>query len=192
MRSADGTAALSAGDGAPHPPRRPAKRSKWPLLVVALLAAHVMILVVVVLVATRDPSFAVTPNYYENAVHWDQSQAQRRASEKLGWRLEVAAADEAERDGSRAVTFTLADAAGTPLTGAKLDVTCFHHAHANQPVHLNATTAADGRATQVMPLRRAGFWDFQCLATAADGRTFTQTITQYVNPPVRLAKAALP
>ena len=167
----------------------PAKRSRWPLLVVAMLAGHVLILVTVVIIATRDPSFAVTPNYYENAVNWDESQAVKRASEKLGWRLEIVAADEADAAGRRAVTFALADATGAPIGNAAIDVNCFHPAPAPRPTRLTATTAADGKATQLLPIRHAGFWDFQCKAVAADGRTFVTTVTQYVNPPTRLAAA---
>jgi nitrogen fixation protein FixH len=160
------------------------KWSKWPLLVVALLGGHVTILVAIVTVATRDPSFAVMPNYYENAVHWDQSQAALRASAKLGWKLENIPSDTSDALGRRTVTFALADAAGKPVANAKVDVTAFHHSHATTPTQLSFTTGVDGKATPVVSIRHAGFWSFQCTAVAADGKTtFTETVTQYINPP---------
>ena len=191
MRAIDGIGSSGNGDGSGVPGAKGrGKQSKWPLLVMALLGGHVAILVAVVVVATRDPSFAVTPNYYENAVNWDRSQAQKRASAKLGWKLEIVAADEADAKGRRAVTFALTDPTGAAIGNATLTVTCFHHARATEPTRLNMMTAADGRAIQLLPIRHAGFWDFQCNAVAPDGRMFTATVTQYVNPPVRLASSA--
>ena len=183
MRAIDGTSGGSAHSLIP--PMPPAWSSKWPLLVVALLGGHVLILVAVVMVATRDPSFAVVPNYYENAVAWDQQQAEKRESAKLGWQLKVTPADEVDLLNRRAITFMLTDASGAGVAGASLDVTCFHHSHATRPIRFSATTAADGQVTQWLTVRHAGFWDFACQAVAADGRKYVETVTLFVNPAMR-------
>jgi hypothetical protein len=166
----------------------PAKgRSRWPFLVVALLAGHVLILAAVVLVATRDPSFAVTPDYYEQAVAWDATQAQKRASEKLGWKLDLLAGDEADRAAGRELSLTLRDASGAAIAGATIEVMCFHHSHATRPQRFTVTTAADGKALATTAIRHPGFWDFRCIARARD-QAFTTTITQSINPPVAHAE----
>ena len=107
-----------------------------------------------------------------------------RASAKLGWKLDLTPADGSDALGRRNVTFKLADAAGKPVGGAKVDMTAFHHSHATTPTRLSFTTGADGKATPLVSVRHAGFWNFQCTAVAADGSTtFTETVTQYINPP---------
>jgi nitrogen fixation protein FixH len=155
---------------------------------VALLSGHVIILAIVALVATRDPSFAVTPDYYEQAVAWDATQAAKRHSAQLGWKLQITPADEADALARRTVTFTLIDAVTTPVAKAKIDVICFHHSRANQAERFTLTTDDEGKASRAIPIRHAGFWDFQCKASAGE-KTFTTTLTQFINPPARLAAA---
>jgi nitrogen fixation protein FixH len=136
-------------------------------------------MMVAVAIATRDRSFAVLPNYYDNAVHWDQDQAKKRASEQLGWKLEIFPAESIDPLGRRNVTLRLTDATGQPLP-ASIEVSYFHHAHANEPQTLSATTGSDGRASVAAPMRYAGFYDFRCTATAGK-QTFTTTLTQFVS-----------
>jgi nitrogen fixation protein FixH len=178
MRPADVPAHASPAPAeTPPPPRR--TPGKWPFIIVGLLLAHVLLMTVAVMIATHDPSFAVTPNYYEQAVNWDKDKAAKLASAQLGWTLRVEAAGRVDPLGRRAATFVLADAAGAPIPAAKLDVLFFHHAHAAEPQALSLTTASDGRAAQLLPMRHAGFYDFRCTAVAG-GKTFTATITQFV------------
>ena len=160
-------------------PRGPRHRSKWPFIVVGLLLAHVGLMTAAVMLATRDKSFAVTPDYYEQALHWDRDQAAKRASEKLGWKLEIQPADQVDPLGRRAATLALTDATGKPIPDAAIEIVYFHHSHAASPLTLKAVTGADGRATQSVPMRYSGFYDFRCTATAG-GKTFVSTITQFV------------
>src|SRR3569623_2033596 len=96
-----------------------------------------------VTIATHDKSFAVTPDYYQRAVHWDEEQAARRASEKLGWRVSIETAPQADPLGRRVVSVVLTDAQGQALPAAQLDVTYFHDAHANEPQTLKLTPDPD-------------------------------------------------
>jgi len=168
-----------AGEPGTRPPR-PRKWGKWPFIIVGLLLTHTLLMTVAVMIATHDPSFAVTPNYYEQAVNWDKDKAAKAASAQLGWKLEVEPAGRVDPLGRRVATFVLTDGAGKPVAGAKLDVLYFHHAHAAEPQKLSITTGADGRAQQLVPMRHAGFYDFRCTAVA-QGKTFAATITQFVN-----------
>ena len=54
---------------------------RWPTIIVALLAGHVVLMMWAVFKATADPNFVVIPNYYDKAVNWDKEQARRAASE---------------------------------------------------------------------------------------------------------------
>ena len=60
----------------------------WVLIVVGLLSTHLICILVMVRIASRAND-GVIPDYYRQATNWDSTQAQRRASEKLGWRVQV-------------------------------------------------------------------------------------------------------
>jgi hypothetical protein len=50
---------------------------RWPLIVVALLGAHVGLMSWAVTKCVGDRNAAVIPNYYEKAVHYDDFKAER-------------------------------------------------------------------------------------------------------------------
>jgi nitrogen fixation protein FixH len=159
---------------------RPRRHLKWPLIVVGLLTGHVSVMIVAVVIATHDKSFAVLPDYYQKAVHWDQGQAELRASERLGWQCAFTPSPEVDPLGRRSVTFTLVDSAGRGIPGVDIRVTYFHHA---RPAELfNATLRTDdaGRATQPITMRNQGFWQVNVTATKA-GQKFVQTTTPFVS-----------
>ncbi|HEX8916406.1 MAG TPA: FixH family protein [Humisphaera sp.] len=166
----------AATPAVPAAPKR--ARKWWPTIIVGLLAGHTSLMVAFYFIATRDRSFSVDPDYYRKAVKWDEAQAERRASEQLGWKAEVRPADRADATGQRAVALSLTDAAGQPLPVAAIEVLYFHHAHGQ-----DAKTAAvladptDGRrfpATLAMP--HAGTWEFHLTAKSGT-QTFVKTET---------------
>lgn len=165
------------------PTETPARRSvRWPLIIVSLLGGHVALMVGAVMIATNDRSFAVTPDYYQRAVNWDREQADRRASEALGWRVAVETSPRVDPLGRRAVAFVLTDARGRAVDGATLDVAYFHHAHAYDRQKLADLTPdpdAATRFTRRLPMRHAGMWEFRFTAKAG-GKTFVATQTQVI------------
>lgn len=54
---------------------------RWVLIIVGLLVIHAACMLIAVWIATRQSTGAI-PDYYQKAVHWDQSQAQTRKSDK--------------------------------------------------------------------------------------------------------------
>lgn len=155
---------------------------RWPLILVGLLAGHAAIMVVAVAIATNDKSFAVPPDYYGRAVHWDEHQAALRASEQLGWRVTVEAANEVDARGRRIAAFRLIDATGNPIPGATMEVSYYHHAHGRdvQRLELKAADTADPRRfSGAFPLRYDGFWEFEFTAKAR-GKTFIASTTQWI------------
>ena len=167
----------------PHPrPPRPTGGRRWPLIVVGLLVGHVSLMVVAVVLATRDKSFAVLPDYYQRAVRWDAEQAERRAGERLGWQCTITPTDRFDRTGARVVELTLVDADGRPLANADVRVAYFAHARSAQRAEATFRTDARGAATGPMRLRAEGFYEMGVTATH-DGRRFVRTTTQYVTAP---------
>ncbi len=54
-------------------------------MIAGALAFHVISSLVVVYVATSDPSYAVEDDYYQKAVAWDEKRAQDRTERRSGW-----------------------------------------------------------------------------------------------------------
>ena len=153
-------------------------RSPWPWIVVGLLGVHVTLMAVAAAIATRDRSFAVVPNYYEKGVNWDKTQAEKRASEKLGWKLTIEPSAHPDAHGQRAVQIQLTDANGRAIPAAKVELDYFHDSHANEQ---RSTTLSlkGGKAEQTLAMPYTGFWEFHATATA-EGKTFVATTTQWV------------
>lgn len=166
---------MSGIDGASSSPQgSPAWR--WPAIVIGLLVAHVMLMLAVAAIAMRDNSSVVLPNYYRNAINWDKIQAERRASEKLGWKIQIEPAAQVDPTGKRAISFRLTDSTGQPISGAQLHVTYYHHAHAGQ---LQNVTFAAEPYQAALPMRYAGLWQFDIRAEA-HSQTFIASVTQEV------------
>lgn len=160
----------------------PTKRGRWPWIIVGLLGGHVLLMVVAVTIATHDRSFAVVPNYYQRALNWDQTQAEKRASEKLGWHVRVEASSQVDPIGRRTVSFVLTDADGKPLDHAVLDVEYFHHAHGDEEKQVKLTPDATDPShfTVLLPMRYPGNWEFHFTVTAG-GKTFVSGLTEYLH-----------
>lgn len=141
------------------------KNGAWfPYLIIGLLLLSVGSNVYLLVRATNDPSFAVEPDYYEKAVHWDDHQAARAASDKLGWKIRVDARREMLR-------IELRDALGRPIDGAEVEVIAFHNARAAE--RINGLMLPRGRGVYVLerPFARAGIWEYR-LAAVLEDKTF--------------------
>ena len=149
----------------------------WPVGLVALLAASAGANIALVIITSRDTSFAVEPNYYAKALAWDQTMAQQVRNDALGWSLRLRI-DPGDARGGKRVTVHLADRAGAPIEGAQVAVEAFHNARASRI--LSAALSADGpEYAAVMPLDRRGLWEFRLRVTR--GReVFVATLTHDV------------
>ena len=147
----------------------------WPGLIVGLLILHVVSVLVMVLVATRDRSFAIEPNYYQKGLHWDQSVGQREASARLGWRATLAFEGPADVLGRRTLVCRLKDAAGRPIDDAALDVVAFAHARAATRTSAPLTRRAPGEYEALLRVNRGGLWEFRLAARRGpDNWTWTE------------------
>jgi nitrogen fixation protein FixH len=162
------------------PVTRKPRHWKWPLIVVGLLLGHISIMVTAVVLATSDKSFAVLPDYYQKAVNWDRSQADLRASEKLGWQVILVPSPEVDPTGHRTVTLTLSDAAGQPIANADVEVSAYHQARPNEMIQATFHTDASGQASQALAMRREGFYQIGITARAGTQR-FVTAMTPFVS-----------
>lgn len=116
--------------------------------------------------AHADPSFAVEADYYDKAVHWDDSAAQERRNAELGWRLLIEAS---AADGLR---MTLVDGLGFPVEGADISVEAFHNARSADRVRWTPGDAGGGVYRHPAKFERFGLWEFRVVARRAS-ETFT-------------------
>lgn len=152
-------------------------RWKWAGLIVALLALQVLMGGFAALLAVSDPAFAVVPDYHEQAMRWDDVVAARRASEALGWKSQVSISSAGDMFGKRALTVTLRDAAGRPLSDALLQLKLWHHARPLdiQTVRLTPDPATPGQYSGEVIARRPGLWEVELTADRGDAHFLATT-----------------
>lgn len=168
----------------PIPPQSGKKAKShrlWPTIIVGLLAAHTTFILIVVYIATSDPSEAVIAHYHEKALAWDQHQARERASAALGWACSIDAALSADMLGDRSVRISLKDDRGQPLIGAKVSLEAYAHARANDISVADFNEGAPGEYVAMVPMRRSGLWHFDIKALR-DKDTFLHHEDRMIGP----------
>lgn len=134
----------------------------WPVLVVALLGGHVVVVIgALVLSSTLIPGASIAPAGYAEAMAWDELQAARRASDRLGWTLEVVPSNESSLNGESRVDFLLSDALGNLIEDAELSVAMYHHSRPDKTVEARL---ASGPYSVTVPRQREGTWRVEAVA----------------------------
>ena len=135
----------------------------WPVGLAALLVGSAGANIALLVITSRDASFAVEPNYYAKALAWDETMAQQVRNESLGWSLGLSAEPTGER-GRMTVAARLTDGAGAPLPGARIAIEALHNARASRVL----TAVLEPRGLEyaaAMPLARPGLWEFRVRVT---------------------------
>ncbi len=170
-----------ATDPKPQQPGKPPKYWIWPAIIVGLLAVHTLAMLIVIMIATNNPSEAVVSDYHAKAVAWDEHQAQVRASEALGWTVAVEASPQPDLLNQRTVRISLKDADANPLTDAKVHLKAYHHARAADIKEADVEERAPGEYIVMIDMRRNGMWAFE-IEAHKDEDTFITRIDQQVGP----------
>ena len=141
----------------------------WPIGIATILAIGVGVNVTMMRIAASDPSFAVEPDYYQKAVHYDDVIAQRARNAELGWRLEPQVAR--HDAGGATLRVRLADAEGEAISGATLSVEAFPIARSTDVVRATLVASADGADYAVeLPVRHTGRWELRFDASRGGDR----------------------
>jgi nitrogen fixation protein FixH len=151
---------------------------RWPLLIAGLLTLHAAGMVTFAVIASSDPSHAVEKDYYRKALHWDDKRAQDAANAALGWRAAVSAHPGAQ-PGQAAVSLTLVDRDGRPVTGAAVHLATFHMARGNEILEADLQETAPGVYTASLPMHRDGKWELR-LRARRNGHLFTAILKRYL------------
>lgn len=147
---------------------------QWPVIVVTLLAGHVVIVTGAFLLSSIwIPGASSTPRDLGDRLLWEELQALRRASEQLGWTLEVTPTGKAAINGDREVEFVLRDDNGKPIRDAEIQIAMYHYSRPNRPIELAfKLDPRAGRDTHLASLAidRSGAWRVSALASRGEER----------------------
>jgi nitrogen fixation protein FixH len=137
-------------------------RSWWPTALVVALAVQAALVLAMVTISSRDPSFAVEADYYGEAVRWDEHAAARDASNALGWSGALELSPRAP-GGERAVVLVLTNRYGDAVVGAQPRIVAFHQARAADRTLIELTPLEGRRGTYSAPapLEREGLWELR-------------------------------
>ncbi len=151
---------------------------RWPLVIAGLLTLHAAGMVTYAVIASSNPSYAVEKDYYPKALHWDDKRAQDAVNAALGWTATVAARP-GEQPGRAALTITLTDRHGRPVTGAAVHLEAFHMADSNHVLDAELGEASPGSYAAELPMGRDGKWEIR-LRARRGGDLYTSVLKRYL------------
>jgi nitrogen fixation protein FixH len=140
------------------------KQRIWPAIIILILVVDVGVGVRMMAVANDDPTFAVEPDYYAKAVAWDSTTAQAHRNTALGWQLTPELGPVAAGKNST-LTMQLRDRDGAAITGARVSLDAIPVSHAEDVIHSDLPSAANGGYAASLPMNRTGLWELRIDAT---------------------------
>lgn len=137
----------------------------WAWVPALLLGSMLSGLGTLAYIALDDPHFALEPNYYDKAVHWDSARAAAQRSRETGFSVELAPL--VEHGGVVSIVLELRDRQQHPVAGAELLLEAFPNAYASRVERLRLREVSPG--TYAGELRGAvpGLWELRLTATSA-------------------------
>jgi len=133
----------------------------WAWLPAGLLGTMFIGLGTLAYIAIDDPSFALEPNYYDKAVHWDKSQSEARESNLLGLKLELTAPLRIATDGTVSVQLGVKDRKDLAVAGAEVEIEAFPNAYAGRIEHVTLRETAPGVYTGQLARGVLGLWELR-------------------------------
>jgi len=153
---------------------RPSRHLLWPILLTSLISIHIVSVLVMVVVATHDSSFAIEPDWYQKGLHYEQTAQQQRENSRLGWSVQLDVGQPLSGTNRRNVTCTVLDRAGKPVEKATVDLVAFAHLRGSNLIR-GVLLPHDGQYLATMSLEDPGMWEFRLVVTRG-AETFTQIV----------------
>lgn len=158
---------------------RSSARSIWAWVPALMLGCMFLGLGTMTYLATSDPHFALEPDYYDKAVHWDRSRAEARASAETGLSLSLTRRLAVATDGSVEVEVRVVDGQNSPFVGAQLQLQAFPNAYAERAQQLTLRETAPGVYLGRLEHGVLGLWELR-FALAREALRFQQVLRQDV------------
>lgn len=144
----------------------------WPAFVVALLLLGIGSAFEALFAARSDGGAQIVENYYDEALSFDETRAAQVASDALGWTAEVSVG--ACEGGLCPVEVAVRDRGGAPIDNLTGVVRASRPQDATAVARLPLSPSeTPGVYRQLMPIARAGLWDFAIDAQRGDDRFLT-------------------
>ena len=134
----------------------------WAWVPVGLLVCMFFGIGTLAYIAIDDPNFALEPDYYAKALHWDQAQSQLRENDTLGYDLELRQPLVMSAAGQVQVELELKDRNAAGISGASLEVSAFPNAFAGRVEHLVLEEVAPGVYRGTLSHGIPGLWELRC------------------------------
>jgi len=151
----------------------------WPWMLALLLISGSAFNLFMVSMALNDPSFAVETNYYKKALRWDQTMAEKRKSEQLGWTIKAKAKPQiANRKAMIQVEAQIFDRKGKIVKGAHVSLEAFHNGRSKRRFHKDLGRTNDVHKVTINSYR-SGLWVFHYTVLRGKQR-FMQVIRQEI------------
>jgi hypothetical protein len=153
---------------------KPEKRgsARWALVPVVLLASSFFGVGGMAVVAIRDPNFALEPDYYQKALHWDQVQAQAATNQRFGYIFSAPPSIALDRQGHASLELKINARNGRRVTGARVTASGFPNAYSEDISQLHFSERVPGVYTAPITARHVGLWEFRVsMDSAADHAT---------------------
>jgi len=159
----------------PATSKKPSRHLLWPILLTSLISIHIISVIVMVVVATHDRSFALEPDWYAKGLHYEQTVQQHRENSRLNWSIKLDIGQPLAGTKQREVACTLSDGGGKAIQNAKIDLVAFAHLRANDRTSSVLLPQEDGRYLAIMDFEEIGMWEFRFAVTRGPD-TFTHIV----------------
>lgn len=145
----------------------------WPGMVIAFLAFCVGTQTYLVISANSDGGAQIEQNYYQRSLQWDEDQANRERSRRLGWKITA--------EVSPQIILAITDAEGKPLENLEGEVELRRPniAGALSTSPLKVIPGRPGLYTTDAATDRPGLWDLTVRANRGSD-TFITTVRKEV------------
>jgi nitrogen fixation protein FixH len=158
---------------------KPSRHLFWPIFLTSLIGIHIASVVVMVIVATRDSSFAIEPDWYQKGLHYDQTAQQQRENRRLGWSVKLDVGRPLSGTNQRSVSCTVFDQAGKPVESAPVDLVAFAHLRGSNRTSSILLPQGGGAYAATMAFDDPGVWEFRLVITRG-AETFTQIVKREI------------
>jgi nitrogen fixation protein FixH len=163
----------------PATAEEPSRHLFWPIFLSSLIGIHIVSVVVMVIVATRDRSFAIEPDWYQKGLHYDQTAQQQRENRRLGWSVKLDVGQALTGTNQRSVSCTVFDRAGKPVQNAAVDLVAFAHLRGSNRTSSILLPQGGGAYAASLAFDDPGVWEFRLVITRG-AETFTQIVKREI------------
>ena len=133
----------------------------WAWVPALLLGSMLLGLGTLAYIAIDDPHFALEPNYYDKAVHWDRAQSEARDGAALGLALALTKPLALAMDGTLEVEVRITDRERALLSPAVVQLEAFPNAYASRVEQVTLSEVSPGVYRARLRGQARGLWELR-------------------------------